>query len=228
MKRCAVLYRFGLFLMLGILSVSADEAAAPQNNQPAPMRYAPPKPQLMSLDFPGGTLGEFIALLNKTKSPINLMADKAEQEVQLPAITLRNVNGQDVGNAMAQWLRSRGLTLGSSGQFYGPGDGAPVYFVVTDPAGPGHFQLFAPFQLWQQLEYQSIDDIVAAIRNAWELDPTHNPADLKLKFHAPTTVLLVVGPNQAIEIATRVIASLKAAPNQTPPPKSKDTPTPKS
>jgi hypothetical protein len=222
MKLCPALYSVVFTLVVTVSSLAADETPAPENNQPGP-----PKPQLMSLDFPGGTLSEFIALLNKTKSPINLMADKAEQDVQLPAITLRNVNGQDVGLAMAQWLRSRGLTLGSSGQFYTPGAGNPVYFVTTDPAGPGRFQSFAPFQLWQQLEYQNIDDIVAAIRNAWELDPAHNPADLKLKFHPPTTVLLVVGPNQAIEIATRVIGSLKAAPLQTPPPKSKDSPVPK-
>lgn len=224
MKLCTALYSVVFTLVLAVSSLSADETAAPQNRQPGP-----PKLQLISLDFPGGTLGEFIAMLNKTKSPINLFADKAEQEVQVPALTLRNVNGRDAGNAMAGWLRSRGFTLGSSGQAYDLDGslGNPVYWVVADQTAPDHSRLFAPFQLWQQLEYQSIDDIVAAIRNAWELDPAHNPADLKLKFHPPTTVLLVVGPNQAIEIATRVIGSLKAAPLQTPPPKAKDSPAPK-
>ncbi len=209
-------------LMAPALAEETPAAPATPAAQPAP--WTPPKPEFMSIDFPGGTVGQLIAVLNKAKSPFNLIAEKSDQDIEIPAFSLRNVQVQAVGTCLAQWLQSKGYTLGSPNWNSNERDGNAVYFISKDPRATRATNSFVPFQLWPQLEYQSIDDIVGAIRTAWELDPAHAPSDLKMKFHPATSVLLVVGPTQAIEIATRVIGSLKAYQGQLPPPKAKDAP----
>jgi hypothetical protein len=228
MKILARLSRVTLIGTLLFSSLLAQETPAASSTPAAqPPVWTPPKPELMTIDFPGGTLGQLIAVLNKAKSPFNMIAEKSDQDVEIPAFSLRNVHAQAVADAIGQWLFAKGYVLGSRGWNDGS-QGNPVYFISKDPKAKQTSSSFIPFQLWPQLEYQSIDDIVAAIRAAWDLDPAHTPSDLKLKFHPPTSVLLVVGPPQAIEVAQRVIAALKYAPgHQLPPPKSKEADSPK-
>jgi hypothetical protein len=54
-----------------------------------------------------------------------------------------------------------------------------------------------------------IDDIVAAIRLAWQMDPSHKNDSLQIKYHPPTNLLLVTGTPASLEVVERVIDSLK-------------------
>ena len=73
---------------------------------------------------------------------------------------------------------------------------------------------FLSFQLAPFLQSQSVNDIVEAIRTAWELDPSHTSEMLHIKFHPGTSILLVSGPQEAINIARNVLIELKRPPEQ--------------
>jgi hypothetical protein len=66
---------------------------------------------------------------------------------------------------------------------------------------------------------QAVDYIVNAIRTAWEMDPSHDKDALRIKFHSPTSILLVSGPGPAIDTAKNVLGSLRRTADDSSPPK---------
>jgi hypothetical protein len=191
---------------------------------------APPTP-LISLDFPGGTLAQFVALAAKTPGgPVNVIGEPADLATQLPAFSLQNVHPDLVARALNNFLFGRGLTLVPSGLNV-PGS-RDLYTVQRTDKRPRPMMpppdAFESMQLGPFLEQYKIDDIVGAIRAAWELDPTHDAGAMRLKFHPPTSILLVSGPPEAIMVASKTVGTLKRrdehlyapAPKSESPPKS--------
>lgn len=129
------------------------------------------EPKMLNLDFPGGPLGALVALMSRDNSGFNVVGEKADLNVELPPFVLRNANPAAVANAVGGILMPRGYVLQSAG---GIAVGQlPVYYLrklMPNEIQPGLSQ-FQSFQLGPYLEQQSVDDIVGAIRAAWELCP---------------------------------------------------------
>lgn len=68
--------------------------------------------------------------------------------------------------------------------------------------------LFEAFQLSPYLKDQTIDDITDAIHTAWQIEPSHSAAAIRLKFHAGTKQLFVYASKEALEVTRSVISRL--------------------
>jgi hypothetical protein len=180
--------------------------AAAQGN--AAHDYAP---RLISVDFPGGPASALVATINKSeRDSFNVIGEKADLAIDLPAFAVRNADPAALASALNGILQSRGYILAPSGRV-NPGQ-SPVFTLrKLTPYETDHRQIgqFQSFQLASYLEYQSVDDITGAIRAAWELDPARSPANLRLKFHPPTGILLVSAPEEGLRLVQAVLKELR-------------------
>lgn len=164
-------------------------------------------PAVVTLDFPGGTLAQLIALLGNSGSSFNLIGEPGELVAALPPLSVRNASTFAFAQALDTLLQADGLTLG--------GDWSSNVFTVAkrpaDEKSAGG-ALTQSCLISQELKVQSIDAIVDAIRTAWALDPAHDPKALRLKFHPATQLLLISGPPEGVRIALDVVRHLTAPP----------------
>ena len=172
-------------------------------------------------------MDKFVTTLAKAGGPpftiiLNLVNrdDSAEfAKIELPPFSLRNVNQINIVEILATMLETRGFRFKSIG-----GIRSFVGLVEKIPASekaPAPQLQFLSFQLAPFLQSQSVNDIVEAIHTAWELDPSHASTMLHIKFHPGTSILLVSGPQEAINIARNVLIELKRPPEQTATPNKK-------
>jgi hypothetical protein len=170
-------------------------------------------PWTFSIDFPGGTLKQVLTpLAGPDGVSFSLIGsgEPADFATELPPFSLHNANLITVAKVLGTLLEARGFQL----RVIDDSGPSSVVCVLTRRDTPKPEKrppqtLFESFPLGAFLGEQSIDDIVGAIRTGWELDPAHDRDALRLKFHPPTSILLVSGPPEAIMVATKVISQLK-------------------
>lgn len=204
-------------LCVSAITVRAADADVPRSETPAEVRARVQEMQrksVISIDFPGGSIAQLLDLISKSDGPaFNLVGEKADFATELPPFSIRDAIPSGLYAALNPLLRVRGFTIIPPNS-YSNGH-ADVYSLVKLENGNSPTE-FDSIQLAPYLERQSIDDIVGAIRLAWEMNPKHIGSALSLKFHPPTKILLVAGPAGAIELTRQVIGSLQGAPK--PPP----------
>jgi len=203
------LLALGLAASAAVATFGADDSkkTAPASPE-ADKSLTKIQPSHLTLDFPGGSVAQLIATINKPGGPgLNLLGEKDDLAIQLPAFAVRNVHPSAFAQALRQLLEPRGLTVIQEG---------PDMFVLRKLSTMRGVEptSFESFQLGSYLEKQSIDDVVGAIRIAWELNPANKPDALQLKFHPPTKLLLVSGTRDAINVASKVISTLAGAPEK--------------
>ena len=175
---------------------------------------------LISLDFPGGSLAKLLSTVSQAREvSFNVIGadDSAGFDAELPAFSLHNANLETLFTVLHQMLGVRGFKLEPAGHLDGNSAvcvlrRAETALVIKPP--PSTY--FASYQLAPYLKDQSVDDIVGAIRTAWELEPSHDSNALHVKFHPGTSILLVSGPVDGINLSRDVIAHLKHAPEPQP------------
>ena len=171
---------------------------------------------LISLNFPGGSLAKLLSTVSQTHEvSFNVIGadDSAGFDTELPAFSLHNAKPETLFLVLHQMLAVRGFQLDPAGDLQG---NSLVCVLRHGPSAPAEKRLptteFESFQLAPYLVEQSVDDIVGAIRTAWELDPAHDRDALHVKFHSGTSILLVSGPAEGINLSRHVINQLKRAP----------------
>ncbi|MEO6246427.1 MAG: hypothetical protein ABIQ12_13415 [Opitutaceae bacterium] len=181
-------------------------------------------PRLLTIRSGGGPLSAFLAAASKDhERTINLInaGDAADLETPLPPFVLRNVTWGTVLSVLDNFLQPRGLNLRFvGGDHPDPNHAKSVVCVLrhaenSPDANRPPQPVFESFQLGEFITAeQTVDAIVDAIRTAWELDPAHDAAALRVKFHPATKLLLVSGPGPAAGIAKQVVARLRNSPVQ--------------
>jgi hypothetical protein len=169
---------------------------------------------IFNIDFPGGTIREFLSVTMKTPASISIISagEASDLDTPLPPFALRNTNAIVTLQVLARLLMPRGFDLVPMDS--GPNSAVAVLSRHQDrkPVVRQAQNDFESFQLAHHLQDQSIDDIVGAIRAAWELDPQRDPNGLRLKFHPATSILLVSGPRDGLNMASKIISQLKQRP----------------
>lgn len=176
-----------------------------------------PAPKLINVDFPGGPMSALLAAINKDGGGFNVVGEKSDLAIELPPLSLRNADAASLASALGGFLQQRGYFLGGAGRPV-PGQ-SPVYVLrklSPSESDARNIAQFQSFQLAPYLEHQSVDDIVSAIRAAWELNPANKPDQLRFKFHPPTGILLVSGPQMGIHAVQTVLGQLRRASEQNP------------
>jgi hypothetical protein len=183
-------------------------------DSPAPVTRPVVVSQSVNIDFRGGTIADLVAAISKTGNGyFNIVGEQADLAAPVPAFSLRNADPASLAGALSQLLQPRGLAVVPTG-----GNPNSAVYVVVRHGVQSRIEpsTFYSAQLTPYLGPQSIDDIIAAIRMAWELDPANDPKGLQLKFHPATSILLLAGPQRAIECALKVISALKRTSDEQP------------
>ncbi len=183
-------------------------------------------PLLFSLYSPGGPLSAFIRAASEISRYTSTLSftlinagEPADVETQLPPFTLSNANWATIIGVLENFLATRGLSLKFvGGDNPNPAEARSVVCVLrrlepsADAKRAGRAELES-FQIGHNIfKDQTVEVIVDAIRSAWELDPTNDPAALRIKFHPATKLLLVSGPAPAAHIARQVVNGLQQKP----------------
>jgi hypothetical protein len=179
-------------------------------------------PYLLEIRSGGGPLSALLAAVAREEGVAFELINAAEPsdlEVPLPAFHLRNANWGTIIGVLESFLASRGLSLRHvGGDNPNLNEAKSVVCVLRRIAPPddpkrGLGLEFVSFQVAENIsDAQPIEVIVDAIRTAWELDPAHDPAALRVKFHPGTKILLISGPNSAPKIAEQVVRGLRKNP----------------
>lgn len=174
------------------------------------------EPTRLDIDFPGGSLEQLMKKI-ETVEGVSFSIVNGEgirlSSVNLPPFSVRNVNVGTMLQVM-RGLLPKEIALDAAAVE----PNSVVCILKRRDAAPNVQAAFGSFQLGPYLAEQSVDNIVAAIRVAWELDPNHEPEAFRIKFHQPTGILLVSGPPQAVNIAQSVVTRLKRNAEETPEP----------
>jgi hypothetical protein len=172
-------------------------------------------PKGISVDFPGGSLAQLLAAINKSNSEaFNLIASNEALALPIPQFSLRNVSPHNLALALAQILEGYTVDFPRGEER----DGQPVFTIRPNQSQTSaakkeqtkaeHFKSYPLDRL--VLDQIPIEQVIEAINAAWTLDPANKPSDLKLKYHAATGTLLVSSRATAAMITTNeVIDSLR-------------------
>jgi hypothetical protein len=166
----------------------------------------------VSINFHGGPLSTLLdALGSHDGGSFNVIggSDPTDFATTLPPFTLRNASLIATAKVLGGLLDLRGIGLRVMD------DSTPDAVVcILSRHQPGSSMTasqpaeFTSVALAGPLAHWTVDEIVATIHAAWELDPSHDPAALHIKYHPPTKMLLVSGPKDAITVASNVIDHL--------------------
>jgi len=170
------------------------------------------------LDFPGGSPRDLVSAIEKaTGKPLNALVPKEDETIELPYMKFKAVTVPDLFDALR--LASQKTVYVNGGQFtstydfhtQGHGEDAIWYFRYERPPPQQQFCRF--YQLAQDLENYSIQDITTAIQTGWKLLGVANPP--QLKFHPETKLLIGVGQMEKLAMIDSVLQELRKAPPKT-------------
>lgn len=200
--KTALMKTLGLSLLLcGAIGAQVVRA---QNQVPTPADR-PPQPTIpaqpqFDLSFSGGGPRDLVAALEKAiGKPLNVIIAKEYENEEIPAMKFKNVTVPEVFDAL-RMASQRQLIFGNSihntsysFETQGHGPDAIYYFKKNEPPTPPEAPRFCKFyQLGDDLQTYSIEDITTSIQTAWKMLGIKTPP--LLKFHAETKLLIAVGP----------------------------------
>ncbi|MGC4075316.1 MAG: hypothetical protein QM760_23000 [Nibricoccus sp.] len=174
-------------------------------------------PKGISVDFPGGSLSQLLTAISKSSSePFNLIASSDALALAVPKFSVRNARPRDLALALDQLLVGYRIDFAGSGD---PGASPTIFTLRSNESYPAVVPAVAvsPEKKEQFRSYPlallgnkfPVDEVIATLNAAWTLDPGHRPADLRIKHHAATNILLVSSSEQsALNIVEGVMQSL--------------------
>ncbi|MBS0197351.1 MAG: hypothetical protein JSR77_11390 [Planctomycetes bacterium] len=181
-------------------------------------RQGPP----VSVNFPGGSLEEFVNLLRsnaKPDQPVNITYSKDAAALPLPAVKMESVSLSAVLKSLEYLVSSDAVQMSVSN--------------LTDQHGPEPTAAFViscrmsarPFDGPQTLKVFSVNDLIAegkndpsgripaetlltAIKTALAQVPLRGASTADVKFHADSRLLIVRGATAELDAINQVIAEL--------------------
>ncbi|MBN8247279.1 MAG: hypothetical protein J0L84_07530 [Verrucomicrobia bacterium] len=187
------------------------------------IQNAPPTDTIrFDLDFPGGTVVEFVEAVSKARGTlVNVLIPEELKLVMIPEMKMSQVDARSLLQATSTALartkrRAQSVPGGSTfyerqsvGYTFQPvAEGVWTFATVGDsdderPAA----QSVVFFSLEPYLGQYSIDDIITVIEAGNQLRPNTKP--LSLKFHKETQLLVVRGTPEDLNIVKGALSELR-------------------
>lgn len=194
-----------LFTLAGGPAAPAADEAVAQDNSP-----------LVTLNFPGGTLDDFVrALEAASDGPVNLVMP-GYTEVPVPSIRVTNVSLQQVFAAIQRADRRI--------EFHSVNDPGSTVWAVQLAQRRAQPQIARTYSVEPLLDKYNINDLTTAIRTAWEMARAQETIDSsrdvnsrywndpgpapELRFHQETKLLIVRGTQSDLQLAANVVEQL--------------------
>jgi hypothetical protein len=197
MRKTVTLLLLGSVLVLSDGNLGAQEQPQPRASGVIPTGEKHPQ---FDFSFPGGTLAEFVAELNKTLeaqwkgAKPNLIFPTGAAVTRVPKLELRSVDLNSLMTAMNFLVDRRQhmwrqLTAGT--------------WVLESTREQTKTQVFHVGDLLAKFK---IDDINTALATVWEMSGDAKP---ELKYHQDTQLLIIRGERAELETALMVLTQLR-------------------
>ncbi|MCI0353370.1 MAG: hypothetical protein L0Y44_10850 [Phycisphaerales bacterium] len=212
-------------LAVGFCSLSLMIPALAQDKAPSPPpgrqdRPAPNQIDLINLDFPGGTVPQYIQAIRKASDDVNIVVLVDFSNVSMPPVQLRDVDPWSallVLDSIPSYQGGRTVKIDVSNSFqqradFVAGNERPVFTVngvVTSGGSRNDPTESAVLEISELLGGEVKDaDVLTAVQTALELLPDDlEPA--KIKFHEATGLLIVHGHPEQVRSVKNVISQLQ-------------------
>lgn len=199
--------------LLGLLPAQDDTKPAHKAMRPV---------ALVSLDFPGGTMAQFVRDLRAAQQKANIALGEGAEASKVPAL---KVTDTTVGQALE--VAAAVAAVGEDGhqivvREVGPGPGEPVYAVsamrppvmaLNGGQPPVQLRVFSLAQLTEPAAGDSaqapIAVPVATILSAIESGIAGMLAAPKMRYHQNSSLLFVQGDERQLGVVREVLASLE-------------------
>lgn len=182
-----------------------------------------PAPLLVSIDFPGGTVAEFVVVVRHALPPskdpradVNLLVGQNSANVTIPPMTVRLVELETLFNAANALLTPRYYL---EVDHIDSGNGTPVMVVratsTNEPATTRVLRVLPLRALTQTVGAESNDlalppeSILTAVQAALELVADDGVIPATVRFHESSGLLLVHGTTLQVETASDVVNQME-------------------
>jgi hypothetical protein len=200
-------WRIGLIAFM--TAVLAFPSAAPAQ-EARDVRVATPIPKI-DVDFPGGTIIQMLDQIEKTNGITpNVVVAKNAADLILPPIKLKSVT-------IAEAIQAIGILREIGDYQIQVQPGRNIQTIIAYPKQPMLTRGAPPPRRYSKVydikdmlgpEY-GIDDIVTAVKTAWEMISEDHTGDLK--YHVETKLLIAVGNGDELETVQDVLLTLQRA-----------------
>jgi len=206
---------FVILLNVGAVWVST---AAAQNAEPAPPKSTPAAQQTINLQFPGGTLDEYIKAVQTAAGKINLIVEAPEaRDIRVPSVKLESVTVRaalDLVKGLPKLADGTNVqvTLEEFGGVQGDDRIIPVLRLRTSPFS--NFQFIPPpeVRVWNigdlLADKKKPEGVLTAVETAVGLlDSAQRAA--QIRYHEDTTLLVASGQPQQLAAIDRVVDGIR-------------------
>lgn len=161
---------------------------------------------LFDISFPGGTLEDFVAAVEKaitasSRNPIkpNLLVPAEARTVRMPKIELRSVDMKTLTLATSMLLQPEGHVWSAAGDKAGN-----TWVLVTR----SDLRKTQAYYIGHLLKKFKVADITTALDTVWQMGSAAKP---ELKYHEDTQMLIIRADRAQIEMAENVLKQLSNA-----------------
>lgn len=193
------------WIAAGMVAAAVCAGAVGQNAAPA--QRAQPKDLIVSVEFEGGTIGEYVRAIKEAHPEANVVVSPEAVPLPMPEVS---IHGASLGSALHITMTYGSTMPGMPGvevlvDRAGGGEGLPVYKITARSIAPRDLRSTV-ISLAPVIESGvTKDDALAAMQAAMELFPTR----ATLRFHEDTSLLLVRGSGEQLELLELVADRLE-------------------
>jgi len=159
----------------------------------------------VTIDFPGGTLGDLRNYLPKAPNPpFNLIVGDDAASTPLPAFSVRDADSGQLARALSHQVFRHGFTIEACDYVPNGGSGAPSYVTYRDPQRQPHDMSANEF-LSVEIDPNSAPRLAEAVQSAWQVRYQVDKVPATLRYHAETRQLFVSGWPSALRVFDDVL-----------------------
>jgi hypothetical protein len=201
-----------IFIVIGlIIAHLAHGEQSPAGAQPA---VESPGARLITLDFPGGTVAQYIDAVRKASDDANIVVIGDVTPIPMPPVKLKNVDAWaavNILNSMPQHQKDLYVKMDADITSH-ERDQSRVYVVTAQVTrsnglgGPVESTVLSVLDVLQ--DHLTADDLLTAVQIAQEvIGNPDQPADIK--FHKETGLLIARGTREQIAGIHQVVEQLR-------------------
>lgn len=156
----------------------------------------------ISVDFAGGTIGEYVDAVKKEADSLNLIVTESAKELKLPKIALKNVPVNIAVKCIEQCFDPNKTIVRVGGEVQG------VQFIQAEIVSTNQVEVLNVRHLISDNKNEKEkENFLAAVETGLQMQ-SETTKNLKIKFHEETGLLFLSGDRSEISLVQRIVSEL--------------------
>lgn len=157
-------------------------------------------PKKVSVDFPGGTIADYVDAIKKEADTLNLIVTESAKDLTLPKIALKNVPTHVAIKCIEQCFDSNRTIVRVSGEIEG------VQFIQAEVISTNQVEVINIRHLISGKRDEK-ENFLAAVETGLQMQ-NEAGTNLKIKFHEETGLLFLAGDRTEIDLVQQIVSEL--------------------